>query len=66
MECRATVPPSGEVCGASAEYTIEWNPLRPEEKPEKTTVCLECARRLKQLAEEEHKTKLKIERIKTS
>ena len=62
MECRATVPPDGRVCGASAQYTIEWNPLREGEK-EETPVCLDCAQRLKQLAEQEHKTKLKITRI---
>lgn len=63
-KCRATVPPEGKVCGADAEYEIEWRPLRENEPAEKTPVCLECARRLKQLAEEEHKMKLSIRRIK--
>jgi hypothetical protein len=61
MMCRATIPPTGDVCGKLATLEVHW-PDRDLARVEKTPVCPGCALALSAVAES-HGTRLKVEKI---
>jgi len=59
--CHVTVPPDGKACGAVATKRIMWPSRDGWDQP--TSACADCAARMQQTAELEHKTTLRVEPI---
>lgn len=61
VTCRVVVPPDGKVCSAAATHRIVWPSRDGWDKP--TPACSDCATRMQQIAELEHKYMLRVESL---
>jgi hypothetical protein len=55
--CEIRRPPEGAPCQNGVEFIIHWH------DGDRCRACRDCALYIRQLAEEEHKTMLKFERL---